>query len=394
MKKIVNLENFTGVILILLPVYLIKFVFWGVPLNLLEIMILAALAWWLEEKRWLKPEWKIFLKENKNLLSLVVIILLSLSLSVFFNNNFRVGLGIIKGWFIFPLILALISIDIFREKKTQALKFFYAGAVGVATLALLGFFLGQITYDGRLQGIFNSPNYLAMYLAPAILIGLMLAQNKNVKIKTENYNLNIKSFYYLSLVMILAVLYLTYSYAAWIALALTAVIIFILNKKFAVKLVFLVLLLAGALFYFQADKSKWVDFVNLNERSSFASRLMIWQSAGKIIADNPILGIGPGNFQDRYLAYQKYYPPYLEWAVPHPHNLYLAFYLYAGIMGLAAFLMLIFFWIKKILAQKKEAIYVIALGIIIYFLLHGLVDTTYFKNDLAVIFWLTFFLPL
>ena len=25
--------------------------------------------------------------------------------------------------------------------------------------------------------------------------------------------------------------------------------------------------------------------------------------------------------------YQKHFPPYLEWAVPQPHNLYLAFWL-------------------------------------------------------------------
>jgi O-antigen ligase len=121
---------------------------------------------------------------------------------------------------------------------------------------------------------------------------------------------------------------------------------------------------------------------------------MIWQSAGKILEDNPTWGIGPGNFQEKYLEYQKYYPPYLEWAVPHPHNLYLAFYLYSGILGLAAFLLSIFFWLKKIMAQKKEATVLVALGIIAYFLLHGMVDTTYFKNDLAVIFWLAFFLPL
>ena len=319
---------------------------------------------------------------------------MGLFLSVFFNDNLKAGLGIIKGWFIFPLALALMAVDLFRDKKSRALGFFYGSAVGVAFLALAGYFLGQMTYDGRLRGIFNSPNYLAMYLSPAILIGLTLAQNKNVKIKTENYNLSIKSFYGLSLVMMLGVLYLTYSYAAWIALALTMVIIFILNKKFAVKLAFLVLLLLGALFYFQADKSKWADFVSLNERSSLASRSMIWQSAGKLIQDNPFWGVGSGNFQEKYLEYQKYFPPYLEWAVPHPHNLYLAFYLYAGITGLLAFLLLIFLWMKKIILQKKETIAIIALGIIIYFLLHGLVDTTYFKNDLAVIFWLAFFLPL
>lgn len=393
-SQVVNLENFVGIILMLLPLYLIKMFFLKVPWNFLEIMISGAFVWWLWEKRWINPNLRNFFKNNKIIFGLIGIIFLSLLLSTFLNNNLRVGLGIIKGWFIFPLVLALITTDIFRDKKIKALEFFYGGAVGVAAIALISFFLGQITFDGRLQGIFNSPNYLAMYLSPAILIGLTLAQNKDVKIKTENYNLNTKGFHYLSSAMMLVVLYLTYSYAAWIALVLTVVIIFILNKKFTVKIAFLFLFLLGALFYFQADKSKWTDFVNLNERSSFASRLMIWKSTGKIIGDNPVWGIGPGNFQEKYLKYQRYYPSYLEWAVPHPHNLYLAFYLYSGVMGLAAFLSLMFLWIKIIIPKNKEKIVLVSLGIIMYFLLHGLVDTTYFKNDLAVIFWLAFWLPL
>jgi len=30
------------------------------------------------------------------------------------------------------------------------------------------------------------------------------------------------------------------------------------------------------------------------------------------------------------------------------------------------------------------------LGVMLYVLVHGIFDTTYFKNDLAVVFWLNF----
>jgi O-antigen ligase len=121
---------------------------------------------------------------------------------------------------------------------------------------------------------------------------------------------------------------------------------------------------------------------------------MIWQSSGKILSDNWLLGIGPGNFQDKYLEYQKYFPPYLEWAVPHPHNLYLAFWLYGGLVGLVSFLVILYFFFKKVETPKlgvSTGVKYIALGVMIYVLLHGLVDTTIFKNDLAVVFWLTYF---
>jgi len=133
-KEIINLENFVGAILALLPLYLLKFVFWGVPFNFLEILIGSAFVWWLLEKRFDNPEWKIFLKNNQTLFILIGLVLLGLTLSTFFGGNLKAGLGIIKGWFIFPLILALIAADLFREKKTTALNFFYIGATGIAIL--------------------------------------------------------------------------------------------------------------------------------------------------------------------------------------------------------------------------------------------------------------------
>jgi len=382
-KDSIKLENFVGIILIFLLLYLIKFVFWEAPLNFLEIMVSGALVWWLWEKRFNRPEGKIFFKNNKPLFLLIGIILVGLGLSTFFNGNLKAGLGIIKSWFVFPLILALISTDIFHDEKDRALKFFYAGAVGVAVLALAGFFLGQSTYDGRWRGIFNSPNYLAMYLAPAVIIGAVLFRENKKK-------------YALSLALVALAMYGTYSFAAWLALLAVLAGLFFLNSKSEKnKKIFLgFLILAGLVFLTQIKTDKLHNLLSFNARSSLASRLMIWQSAGKLVLDNPLWGIGPGNFQEKYLEYQKYFPPYLEWAVPHPHNLYLAFYLSAGIIGLGSFVLLIILWLKKILPGKEEKIALISLGIIAYFLLHGMLDTTYFKNDLAVIFWLAFFLPL
>lgn len=126
-------------------------------------------------------------------------------------------------------------------------------------------------------------------------------------------------------------------------------------------------------------------------RSSWQSRLAIWQAAWLIGKDHPIFGIGAGMFQEYYLRYQKYFSvPYLEWAVPQPHNLFLAFWLQAGLLGLFGFVwLLVIFFRQAISLIKKRNQLAMAMGLVVlYTLLHGLVDTTYFKNDLAVVFWL------
>jgi O-antigen ligase len=152
-------------------------------------------------------------------------------------------------------------------------------------------------------------------------------------------------------------------------------------------------------FIFENNSEKLNSLLQLDERSSLNSRLMIWKSALKILSDNWLWGIGPGNFQIKYLEYQKYFPLYLEWAVPQPHNLFLAFWLQTGLIGFLGFILLIinFFCqiIKRILPRNDSYCHkysLIILAIILCTLINGLFDTPYWKNDLSLIFWSIFFL--
>ena len=49
------------------------------------------------------------------------------------------------------------------------------------------------------------------------------------------------------------------------------------------------------------------------------------------------------------------------------------------------------FWFREALSKSDGKAIIMALGIMIYIVIHGLFDATYFKNDLAVIFWLVYF---
>ena len=145
------------------------------------------------------------------------------------------------------------------------------------------------------------------------------------------------------------------------------------------------------LFSTQLQSQRGTDFTEKFERSSLASRMMIWKVALKIGAEHPFFGIGPGNFQTVYLAYQIHYPPYLEWAVPQPHNIFLAFWLQTGIIGLGGFIVLLFLWARPLIKGfyiNKNPASAGVLGVMFYMLFHGLIDTPYWKNDLAIIFWL------
>lgn len=384
MKKIFNPENLVYLTVVLLPAYLIRFAILGIPTNALEMLILIIFICWL-----IKMDCgPISSLEQKKYAIPIGLILLGFILSASIGKNYSVGLGIIKSWFFFPLLLVfLISQLIEKDRLINVFKAFYLSAFLVAVASLGYLFSGRLTYDGRLAGFFNSPNYLAMYLAPAIIV---LAQN--AKRKTQNHSLKLKTFVYSSAIILLVALFFTHSYTAWAAIAISLLVVEITQKK-QIKIdkrIWLTIFIILMFFLVQLKTTKFNDLVKYNSRSSLASRVMIWRSAGKILSDNWIWGIGPGNFQNKYLEYQKYYPPYLEWAVPHPHNLYLAFWLYGGILGFFGFISLLAVWFWEMLKKREDLLKFVALGVMLYILIHGLFDTTYFKNDLAIIFWLNF----
>ncbi|MDZ4385173.1 MAG: O-antigen ligase family protein [Candidatus Moranbacteria bacterium] len=377
MKKTFSLENFIYLAIVAMPAYLWKISFLGVPTNMFELMASVAVIWFVIERR----TFKIALRGYEKYFIPIVMIMGGLALGTLFGGSVLVGLGIIKSWFIIPMVFAFVALEATRREKSGAvLEATYISALLVASVALVYFFLGEMTYDGRLKAFYNSPNYLAMFLAPAIIIGGAFFAKR-------------KAFYAISLPIILSALYLTFSYAAWLAVFVAAGGLVFLNengwKKW--KSALFLGLVAGIIIFFQIGTSKFDGLVRLEDRSSLASRMMIWNSAGKMIVDNAFLGIGPGNFQDKYLEYQKYFPPYLEWAVPQPHNLFLAFWLQAGLAGLAGFLAILVLWFRDLSGSWKKEVDWGAAAIIIYILVHGIFDTTYFKNDLAVLFWLSFF---
>ncbi len=382
MKKIFNLENLIYLTILALPSYLLRFNLGIFHVNLLDgLLILCIFIWAIRRRE--KSECALFLKRRKEFICCVAVIFLGLVISVLVGKNYSVGLGIIKSWYLLPIAFSLVVRTEFKYGRIEnVFLVYYISAFVVSLISLWYYFLGVLTFDFRLQGFFNSPNYLAMYLAPAIFIGYDLFS----KVRDEK-----KLFVIGSGLSVFYALYLTYSYASWAAILIAIAIVLVAEKEMKIGKALIIIIIVSVLCFFQIGKDKFSYLASGNSRSSLASRIMIWHSAENMLESNWLWGIGAGNFQETYLIYQKDFPPYLEWAVPHPHNLYLAWWLYGGILGLAGFIMLICFWFRGLFElQKNPSLKLMGLGIMCYILLHGLVDTTYFKNDLAVVFWLLF----
>ncbi len=382
-------------VIALSPLYLLKINHW--PLTVLEGLLWLWLAvWFIKNSRAGNPG---VLREVKNSLSgyswaALALILGGLSLGILFSVDWRPGAGILKSWFLAPLGFSLVLGSVF--KKDEVKKILSALVVSAAAVALvaLGYFLtGQLTFDGRLAAFYLSPNHLAMSLAPGFLAALcflFLAKQLRQKI-----------LWVVISCLLAAVLYFTYSYGAWLALAvaISFVLFFFWRARLISNQTMLwiglgLIFLLGTIFYWQLGGEKLNNFLS-SDRSSWQSRVMVWQAASQILKDNWFLGIGPGLFQRYYLDYQRYFPPYLEWAVPQPHNLYFAWWLEAGLLGLVGWLGLIIEFFRQSFKEwlkTKQPLELILMAVMIYCLLHGLVDTPFWKNDLALAWWLIVFL--
>lgn len=370
-----------------LPFYLWKFDFFFFPTNGLELFALVSIFLFFVQK---KKAVFFALRENLQPILFPFLLLFSgLIFSFLFSTQSLAGLGIIKGWFVIPFVFSLCLPTVFNnhQKIFRAVQVLYLSVFSVALISLGYKLTGSLTFDQRLSGFYLSPNQLAMFLSLGLFLGTYLfLEEKN---KTLKYSLS------LSIFSILIAFYFTYSYASWLAVFLSFLLLLAYKKSSKKITLFLfsgLTLLFCLFFLFQQNNPKLTHL--LDSRSSLSSRLMIWNSSWKMIQNHPFSGIGPGNFQSTYLEYQKYFPPYLEWAVPQPHNLYLAFYLQTGLLGLLGFLLLCLKWFSLGLEQKNTTFSVVSLGILFYLLVHGLVDTPYWKNDLAYSFWVIFFLVL
>jgi len=222
MKKNKILENLIYLAIFLIPLYLVKIKIGFLPTNALEIIILGIfLLWIFFDKEKIKA--RDFFIEYKRYVIFSGMMFLGVLLSTFFSGNSTESWGIIKSWFLVPIMLFfLIERIVEKEKAEYAFWAYFFSATMVVIISLGYLILNQLTYDGRLAGIFNSPNYLAMYLAPAIIIALE---------QWQNLKRNFKNIIILCLSSILVAFYLTYSYAGWISVIVAIMIIMIIKNK-------------------------------------------------------------------------------------------------------------------------------------------------------------------
>jgi O-antigen ligase len=361
-----------------LPLYLLRFSVFGLPTNLFEVLVVSLFLLALFEQKKLTFKHPLFLWTT--------ILLTSATLSTLLTQD-PSAYGQLKSFFFLPYFYFLLFYSVF---KTNPFLRFRA----LQVLSLLGAFLALLSFKDlgvlpRLQAFYDVPNSLALFLLPIAFLSLSQPQ---------------LFFKLLSGIIIISLVF-TQSVGALAALLFTLLLSSLLTHRFSFKglLVPLIILLAGTSFFTLTGRLSYflVPMYNNSVHSSLSVRLQLWDISFSLIKQHPVLGLGLGQFEPAYqqelhkrfenckLKIVNCSPLLNEFVFRDPHNWFLAWWLNTGFFGLLAFISLAFLSLRRgVKAFPLDPVARGATFALIATLLYGLVDTIYWKNDLAALYWL------
>ncbi len=388
-----------------LPAYQIRFKIGFLPMTLLEVLILILFFSWFFLK--LRPKagqdladkekgLKIF-REKWQALGiwswLILFWLLLASAAVFRAQDLRAGAGIFKAFFLGPVLFFLVLTDCLKSEKERKIVLFglFLSAFYLSFFALFQKFFGGGVMSlealgqpkvWRATSLFPQPNFLGLYLGPIAI--LLLGRKQNI-------------FFLITFFLSIFAIILARSEGALLGVFFGLLFFFLLFSGKTRKIALIsFLILAILVLSFAPSRNFLTEKIVFHDLSG-RLRLNIWQGAWSLLKTSPFLGVGLGGYQNLVPQFQQ--PYYFQDKLisvethPYPHNFYLALWLELGFLGLLVFWgILVKFFVsifRRIKNNPSSKRFLLAVaGAMIVILIHGLVDTPYFKNDLSVLFWL------
>ena len=307
----------------------------------------------------------------------LVLFLLNVVLSMLFSYD---KLSAIQGAgnYLVGILFFFFAASLEDRERKLLLSFMTLAALVIAVLAIYQYFFGfrhlleylarqknsydfALDYIGRWRAFFPfvTPNILAVYLGMSLFLSTT-QRNKFVYIIPISF-----------------ALLLTKSLGVFLSLFVSSVIYFLLKGKLKKKHILILcglVVICGLIFIVRENAQK------IHQTPSFSTlmRLGYWRDTLQIIKSHPFIGVGPGNFN---LPQSRY-----------SHNSYLQICAEVGLIGLLPF---IWFLVagaiglgKKIKHPPQPYIYLAGTAASCVFLLHNIIDFSFFLPEVSMIWWL------
>ena len=346
------------------------------------------------------------LKCNFNIIDfLIIVFLLIATISTFSSFFFRESLnGLIK-YFLFFLSYFIFKCTLLNSSQNKLIFLFYSLFTCAIAVSLIGIYqyvigveplatwedINSENIHSRVYSTLGNPNLLAGYLLPLLPFGIILP----FKVKSSLF------FKFLSItssIIIFACIIFTGSRGGYIGLmastlvGLSAYLISLFksqNKRFSLFFLWIILavLILIIVFLFPVFTERLSTIFTLRGHSSNSYRVNVWLSCLKMLRDNWIIGIGPGNNTFR-LSYGLYMTSGFDALAAY--NIFLEFAIETGFLGCLTFISIFLISFLKLhyIFWSKGDLMALGLSIsLIAILIHGMFDTIFFRPQVFIPYW-------
>ena len=413
-----------------LPFYLLRLNIGPLPTTALEMAALGMIAGWVVHEAWggklvagsfrsrLPDAWPAI----RPWMLPCGLWLLAGAISVFIAPDHLAALGLFRAYFVEPVAIFFVGLGLMSKEEgagTAPLR----GTI-VRNIAIVTIFFGIWAIFQRLTGIglpedyaplairrsvgpFPYPNALALFVTPVAVLAFVQCVAAIGRVKRDgNWRLEIgkKEQSLISNLQSpllacatvaagLTSILLAKSDGGLIAFLAGAFVILIMNKRTRIAAFAVAAICAIAIAAIPAVRTPVMNQLLFKEWSGKV-RVIMWKETYTMLKDRPIFGAGLSAYPTAIKPYHK--ATWME-IFQYPHNILLNLWSETGSIGVVAFGWILWGWaygLRLTAYGQKDPVavslqpFAVALPVITALLVHGLVDVPYFKNDLAILFFL------
>lgn len=362
-----------------LPFYLLRFSIGPLPMTVLEVYLLAmvVLAAVGFGREGVKEAWKKF----KPWAWPAGLFLAASLAAALWSPVIISGLGVWRAYVLEPLmVFFFLPILLSKPEQKKTLERNMTWVVLAVTLWAILQFAGALPIPSpwdvaigagrRATGPFPYPNALALFVVP---FGVYLFARWINQQQERKYLAGTISAFIAAL--------LANSDGGLIAFGVGIFAVLMMQAKLRKPVLALTLIALVAVMAIPVTRGKIIEQVTFQGWSGRV-RVWMWDETRRMLMDHPITGAGMAGYP---IVFKPYHEKTFIEIFQYPHNIILNFWSETGLVGLIAFGWIVVTW------SRKRASWMM-LAPLLAILVHGLVDVPYFKNDLAVAFWLLAFL--
>lgn len=376
------------VVLCTIPTYFIRSAVGSFPITILEVGILVIILVGIVTAS--KKEWKelyALIQKHRLFASAFVGLLLFSAVSVYSSmigavspsENMVRALGEWKAFFLEPMALfVILMLKKHALSVRRIILSLVVAGVCVSAVAIIQKYTGLLfppslwndQLFGRVTSIFTTPNAIGLFTVPIMFFALIFVPRHKVILT-------------IGLISMLLANIFSISQGAWVALGCGAIVYLFVqgSRKVAYAIVAIGLVTAVMIPSLQQ--------AILFQDTAGHNRLLLWEKTAEYLVDSPknfFLGTGIRNFYDE--VQKPFYDPRTLEPLKYPHTLVLNFWSEIGLFGMISFILILGIVVASAYQIKDPYMRAGALSALAGFVVHGLVDVPYFKNDLAVLFWI------